>query len=450
MKDLIREHKERAAEFVVRGRIPEAIREYGLLLQKVPGDHAQRHRLADLLARSGNTAAAVAEYQRVAGAYAKDGQLLKAVAVSKVILNLDPRQTSTRDALADLYAQRLGNAGPRTVEVPVAMAAMLRAPAAPASPPPSALVAVTSSPSEELLVPDDVVDDDVLLEISVDLSESEEFQLEQNAFPRIPLFSDLSHDEFIALSDGLQMRQVEPGQVIVQEGDPGDSMFAIVQGAVGVVRGTGASARQVDSMAEGAFFGEMALLTRSPRLASIVALDACTLLELSRPTMEEVTARHPSVTAALERFYKERLLANLMRSNAFFQALTDVEKPAVLEALRPWVVQPGEVVLAQGAVEAHFYLLLRGRCRAFLKTPDGLELDHAPLEEGSFMGENSMVLGLPSIFTVTADALCVVLHMEMADFMRLLWPNEKARAHLCALAQQRMRATAELLDPLTS
>ena len=51
---------------------------------------------------------AIREYQHVAGRYAADGFLLKAMAICKVILNLDPQHTETQSTLAKLYATHRG------------------------------------------------------------------------------------------------------------------------------------------------------------------------------------------------------------------------------------------------------------------------------------------------------------------------------------------------------
>ena len=63
---------------------------------------------------------------------------------------------------------------------------------------------------------------------------------------------------------------------------------------------------QIGDLEEGAFFGEMSILTGQPRMASIVALNSCELLELDRPTLDGITKTHPHVWDVLREFAEQR------------------------------------------------------------------------------------------------------------------------------------------------
>jgi len=64
--------------------------------------------------------------------------------------------------------------------------------------------------------------------------------------------------------------------------------------------------RRIADLTEGAFFGEISILTGQPRIASIVALNDCELLELDRPTLDEITQSHPHVWDVLREFAEKR------------------------------------------------------------------------------------------------------------------------------------------------
>ncbi len=51
---------------------------------------------------------------------------------------------------------------------------------------------------------------------------------------------------------------------------------------------------------EGSFFGEISVLTGSPRTATVVAATRCELLELDRAALDSVTANHPRVREVIE------------------------------------------------------------------------------------------------------------------------------------------------------
>src|SRR5439155_26455935 len=87
--------------------------------------------------------------------------------------------------------------------------------------------------------------------------------LDVTKLPHSPLFSALDKAAFEAVVQKLDLRWMTKDEVLIEEGKQGDSMFGVVQGMVNVVHG---DKRIIATMAEGAFFGEMALMTDSPRL----------------------------------------------------------------------------------------------------------------------------------------------------------------------------------------
>jgi hypothetical protein len=123
-----------------------------------------------------------------------------------------------------------------------------------------------------------------------------------------PLFKDFSVDELVAVIHGLNLITFESGDIILTEGDPGDSMYMLTSGTVKAVK-RNAAGRQVavNELSEGAFFGEISILTGQPRSATIVATSHCEMLELDRPTLDSIVATHPHVRQVLEQFSRERL-----------------------------------------------------------------------------------------------------------------------------------------------
>jgi hypothetical protein len=121
-----------------------------------------------------------------------------------------------------------------------------------------------------------------------------------------PLFADFAVDEMVAVIQGLRLLTLDRGKVILREGDRGDSLYMLTSGSVrAFVRKDGRQAPLAD-IDEGAFFGEMSILTGKPRTATIVALERCELLELDRATLNEITKAHPHVWDVLKEFAARR------------------------------------------------------------------------------------------------------------------------------------------------
>jgi hypothetical protein len=123
----------------------------------------------------------------------------------------------------------------------------------------------------------------------------------------IPLFSDLTAQEFIAVALLLVRRVAKVGEVIVREGDPGDSMFIVSTGEVRATLLHEGRQVAVATMHDGDFFGEMAVLSGEPRTATVTAVKTTELLELSREHLSEICARHPDVEAKIRLAYDERV-----------------------------------------------------------------------------------------------------------------------------------------------
>jgi hypothetical protein len=121
-----------------------------------------------------------------------------------------------------------------------------------------------------------------------------------------PLFQHFSVDEMVAVIAGLKLLTFERGDVIIREGQPGNSLYMLTSGRVrAFVKKEGKNSPVAD-LAEGAFFGEGSILTGKPRSATVAALTACELLELDRPTLDDITSRHPHVMDVLREFAARR------------------------------------------------------------------------------------------------------------------------------------------------
>src|SRR5262249_36216257 len=109
-----------------------------------------------------------------------------------------------------------------------------------------------------------------------------------------PLFEDFSEEELVAFIRGLKLLTFDPGDVIITEGEPGQSVFILANGRVKVfVRGADGSGVLLGALAEGAFFGEISTLSGRPRTATVTAAAPCDILELDRASLEALGAAHP-------------------------------------------------------------------------------------------------------------------------------------------------------------
>ncbi|MEM7482599.1 MAG: tetratricopeptide repeat protein [Acidobacteriota bacterium] len=92
-----------AEKFVARGKIEAAIREYRKVLGENPNDSTTLNRVGDLYARIERIDEAVELFSQIAENYTKDGFFVKAIAIYKKIIKLDPTRLDAIEHLAELY-----------------------------------------------------------------------------------------------------------------------------------------------------------------------------------------------------------------------------------------------------------------------------------------------------------------------------------------------------------
>ncbi len=116
-----------------------------------------------------------------------------------------------------------------------------------------------------------------------------------------PLFKEMNEADLEELVPSTRLETYAPGQVIVREGRVGAAFFLIVSGTVEVVKALGRPEESVVAKIEaGDFFGEIANMKHSERVASVRALVATECLVIQRLHLDSYIERFPIVHAKVE------------------------------------------------------------------------------------------------------------------------------------------------------
>ncbi len=113
------------------------------------------------------------------------------------------------------------------------------------------------------------------------------------------LFNGFDEVQLARLSERFSPRLYDINDVVVREGGPADRFFVIARGVVEVLQGSGTDARVIAHLEDGDFFGEMALLERAPRNATVVAVTPTTMLSLERSEFEDLLSEWPEAAARI-------------------------------------------------------------------------------------------------------------------------------------------------------
>ncbi|MEO8252537.1 MAG: cyclic nucleotide-binding domain-containing protein [Chloroflexota bacterium] len=126
----------------------------------------------------------------------------------------------------------------------------------------------------------------------------------------IPIFSRFDRRHLERLGMLTEHVDVNPGRVLIRQGDTGDELMIVVSGQVGVER----DGQRINQLGPGDFFGEIALIERGPRTATCTAEAATRLLVINHRDFHAVMEEFPEIAAEVLLTLAHRV--RLLESNA--------------------------------------------------------------------------------------------------------------------------------------
>lgn len=129
------------------------------------------------------------------------------------------------------------------------------------------------------------------------------------ALRSVQLFDPLPDQELEELAGDSSILRYTVGEVLVRQGDTGDSLYILQSGCVevSVCAGEGHRAMKVAELVPESFFGEMSLLTGDPRSATVTAREETIVVVVKKKGMERVFRMDPSLAEPLSELLQARL-----------------------------------------------------------------------------------------------------------------------------------------------
>jgi len=126
---------------------------------------------------------------------------------------------------------------------------------------------------------------------------------------RVPLLAPLDDGALGRLASNVHRLTFGTNEIVVREGDHGDSFYVIERGEAEVVLHNGASTTRLDRIAAGGFFGEMSLLAGEPRTATVRAATDLAVLVVGREAFREIISADPALLGPLSEIAAQRQAA---------------------------------------------------------------------------------------------------------------------------------------------
>ena len=137
-----------------------------------------------------------------------------------------------------------------------------------------------------------------------------------------PFFDQLDNDELMIIAENIEMKEMAPAEVLFKEGDRGDTVYFVVDGELEVIKET-VSGREVGidrvviaTLSRGRSIGEMSVIDRTPRSATVKARTKATLVSLTLQGFENICEEHPKIGIKLLKGISRLLSMNMRKTSS--------------------------------------------------------------------------------------------------------------------------------------
>ena len=226
------------------------------------------------------------------------------------------------------------------------------------------------------------------------------------------LFGQLKPEDLGAVANAMKFIPVEPGRLIIREGDRGEAMFVLFNGRVEVFHENEAGDEEfVASLGPGDVFGEIALLENTPRTRSVRALERSQFLVLTRADFDRLLVSSLGAKAIKDAVQ----VCAFLRRNALFAEWHPQPLMRASSAFSFRDFKPGETVIEENKPNDSFWLVHEGQFDVRVKGEH-----RRTLHPGEFCGEISLLRNQPASAQVAAVSAGRCLRLGKDDFLRLV------------------------------
>jgi CRP-like cAMP-binding protein len=259
------------------------------------------------------------------------------------------------------------------------------------------------------------------------------------------LFSALDAEGLRAMVGIFDVMTVPTGAHVVEEGTVGSEAYVVARGELEVQRGTsGGQAVRLARLGSGALFGEMALLSRAPRAASVVACRPSILLVASKEALEAVVERQPQVGREFAAHCRRRMVENLVRTSSVLSAVKSKERAALVDCFETRSFEAGDKLIEQDQESDGLHLIASGEVAVVHREGDDTTVI-TTLGPGDVVGEVALVLRRPATADVIAEHPTVTLHLPRDGFLDIVKRHPALLAQLYELAVKRDEETSSIV-----
>gem|GEM_PF-287194 len=233
------------------------------------------------------------------------------------------------------------------------------------------------------------------------------------------LFTSLTHLDCEMIASGCELRTIADGALLFAEGDGGDEMYVLVDGALEVLKQTGSEEvilQRIDDT--GAHLGEMALLQTGEQThrASVRSLGDSRVLVVPKTVFLQAMELSPAIEEQMRVVHhRQNRQLSLVEGSVMYRAL------ALFDQEHGWSreehFEPGQVIVAEGDPPSAVYVVRSGTVKRS-RVEDGEEVILSMLHEGQTFGGLAVLEDRPHSAAAIAESAVELVIFDRGKFLQ--------------------------------
>lgn len=255
-----------------------------------------------------------------------------------------------------------------------------------------------------------------------------------------PIFGKLPPSSRQELAEHLHPHDFAAGDMVLREGDEGDTFFLIESGQAEVWKTGPRGDILLGSLGPFDDFGEIAVISGdNRRSASVKAATDLRVYSLTGKALQSAMAQDPALHDHFQEIVEQRLLLRFLRAAAPFAGLGPEQLQALADKLERRSVPSGQDIIRQGDIGNSCFLLRHGEAEVIHQGTGGALRTLTTLEAGAVFGEVALLTEEPRNATIRALGPCELLCIKRDDFIEATRDNAELGLAMFELVQLRGR-----------
>jgi CRP/FNR family cyclic AMP-dependent transcriptional regulator len=134
-----------------------------------------------------------------------------------------------------------------------------------------------------------------------------------------PFFETLTSEDILIIAEHINFLEIDEGAYVFREGDGGDCVYFVIEGELEVIKESAVDGKEgvvISTLSKGQSIGEMSVIEKTPRSATVRARTPTTVLTLSADGFDIILEKHPKIGIKILKGISRLLSMNLRKTSS--------------------------------------------------------------------------------------------------------------------------------------